>query len=268
MTDAPGQQSLLLPIDESPPPERLRRPLLLAAGAAVILLHLALLTVFTPLKPEPADSTDPRADRTTLYVSSRVLKSDPAFLKMVDAYDPVSFLHPPEEFGFSFFRTARDEDGPDASFELPLPAVFSAVPPAPPIPLTAAARPLLPDVPDDNPDKDKAPAAVPPYPYWASSSSGVVFPAFRTAAAEERILRRQRPADQSVFLVKAPVLQDLPYEAVLENSCGVSELDMAARAWLDTLLNSSDCPAGLKTGGTVCRVVWSAEALKKEASAR
>lgn len=265
MTDAPGQR-FLLPVDESPPPERLRRPLLLAAGAAVVLLHLALLTVFTPLKPEPAGSTGPRADRTTLYVSSRVLKSDPAFLKMVDAYDPVSFLHPPEEFGFSFFRTARDEDGPDAAFELPLPAVFSAVPPAPPIPLTAAARPLLLDSPDDDPEN--LPAATPSYPYWASSSSGVVFPAFSLAAAEERIMRRQRTADQSVFLVKAPVLSDLPFEAVLERSCGVSELDMAARAWLDTLLNSSDCPAGLKTGGAVCRVVWSAEALKKEASVR
>ena len=265
MTDAPVQ-SFLLPVDESPPPERLRRPMLLAAGAAVLLVHLALLTVFTPLKPEPAGSAGPRADRTTQFVSSRVLKSDPDFLKMVDAYDPVSFLHPPEEVGFSFFRTARDESGPEAPYELPLPAKYPAVTPAPLISPAAASRPLLPDVPDDDPDK--IPAATPAYPYWASSSSGVVFPAFHLGAAEERIMRRQRPPDQSVFLIKAPVLRDLPYEAVLERSCGVAELDLAARAWLDTLLNSSDCPAGLKTGGGVCRVVWSAEALRKEASVR
>jgi hypothetical protein len=60
------------------------------------------------------------------------------------------------------------------------------------------------------------------------------------------------------------MLPDLPYEAVLEGSCGNSDLDLAARAWLDTLLNSSDCPAGLKNGG-LCRVVWSADALRKEA---
>ena len=52
MTDAPGQ--LMLPIDESLPKERLRRSMLLLVGAAVVLIHLLLITVFTPLKPDPA----------------------------------------------------------------------------------------------------------------------------------------------------------------------------------------------------------------------
>ncbi|MBQ7730815.1 MAG: hypothetical protein IJT68_03135 [Lentisphaeria bacterium] len=262
MTDAPGH--FMLPVDESPPRERLSRPMLLAAGAAVLLIHLALFTVFTPLKPEPA--AVPRTDRTTLFVSSRVTGSDPLFLKMVDTYDPVSFLHPPEQYGFSFFRISQADSGPEAPFELPLPAKLSPVPDVPQIALSAVSRPLLPDVPDYDPDV--VPAAAPAYPYWASSSTGVVFPAYLPGPAEERILQRQHPSEQSVFQVKAPVLPDLPYEAVLERSCGVSELDLAARAWLDTLLNSSDCPAGLKTGGGVCRVVWSAEALRKEASVR
>ena len=60
MTDAPGQ--FMLPVDESPPKERLSRPMLLAVGAAAVLIHLALLTVFTPLKPEPAGDSLPRAD--------------------------------------------------------------------------------------------------------------------------------------------------------------------------------------------------------------
>ena len=142
------------------------------------------------------------------------------------------------------------------------------MPEPPRISLAAAVRPLLPDVSDPGPENLPA-AAGPKYPYWASDSvSGVVFPAFRLSSSEERTLQRQSPAKQSVFLVKAPVLRDLPYEAVLEDSCGVAELDLAARAWLDTLLNSSDCPAGLKTGGGFCRVVWSAAALRKEASVR
>ena len=126
MTDAPAHQ-FMLPVDESAPPERLRWPMLLAAGAAVVLIHLLLVTVFTPLKPDPAGGAVPRADRTTLFVSSRVTDSDPLFLKMVDTFDPVSFLHPPEEFGFSFFRISQAETGPDASFELPLPATLSPV---------------------------------------------------------------------------------------------------------------------------------------------
>ena len=265
MTEAPGQQ-FILPVDETPPPERLRRTMLLAVGAAVVLVHLVLLTVFTPLKPEPAGDAIPRADRTTLFVSSRAMGLEPDFLKMVNTYDPVSFLHPPEEFGFSFFRTTGDETGPEAPFELPLPVKNFSVPQTPLISLAAVNRPLLPEVPDD--DRENLPTAMPAYPYWASSSSGVAFPAFRLSAAEERILQRQHPSDQSVFLIKAPVLNDLPYEAVLEKSCGVAELDLSARAWLDTLLNSSDCPAGLKAGGGICRVVWSAEALRKDASVR
>ena len=264
MTDAPGQ--FLLPIDESLPKERLRRSMLLLVGVAVVLIHLLLVTVFTPLKPDPAGGTLPRADRTTLYVSSRVTDTEPLFVKMVDTFDPVSFLHPPEEFGFSFFRTSQAENGPDASFDLPLPAKLSSVPAAPLISLAAVSRPLLPDIPDY--DSEAAAVVTPVYPYWAAdTASGVVFPAFRLGAAEERTLQRQRPSEQSVFLVKTPVLPDLPFEAVLESSCGVVELDLMARAWLDTLLNSSGCPAGLKEAGS-CRVVWSAESLRKEASVR
>ncbi|MBP5230359.1 MAG: hypothetical protein ILO68_01390, partial [Clostridia bacterium] len=233
---------------------------------AVVLIHLLLVTVFTPLKPDPVGGTVPRADRTTLYVSSRVMDSEPLFLQMVDTFDPVSFLHPPEEFGFSFFRTSQAETGPDSSFELPLPAKISSVPTAPQISLAAVSRPLLPDVPDYDPEV--AAVAAPVYPYWAAdTASGVVFPAFRLGSTEERTLQRQRPSEQSVFLIKTPVLPDLPYEAVLEKSCGIAELDMSARAWLDTLLNSSDCPAGLKNCG-FCRVVWSAGSLQKEASVR
>ena len=264
MTDAPGQ--FLLPIDESLPKERLRRSMLLLVGVAVVLIHLLLVTVFTPLKPEPAGGAVPRADRTTLYVSSRVTDTEPLFVKMVDTFDPVSFLHPPEEFGFSFFRTSQAETGPDASFELPLPEKLSPVSTAPRISLAAVRRPLLPDIQDYDPEA--AAVAAPVYPYWAADTDfGVVFPAFRLGAAEERTLQRQRPSEQSVFLVKTPVLPDLPYEAALEKSCGIAELDLVARAWLDTLLNSSDCPAGLKNGG-FCRVVWSAESLRKEASVR
>ena len=52
MTDAPGQ--FLLPVDESLPKERLRPSMLLLVGVAVVLIHLLLVTVFTPLKPDPA----------------------------------------------------------------------------------------------------------------------------------------------------------------------------------------------------------------------
>ena len=264
MTDALGQ--FLLPVDESPPKERLRRSMLLLVGVAVVLIHLLLVTVFTPLKPDPAAGAVQRADRTTLYVSQRVTDSDPLFLKMVDTFDPVSFLHPPEEFGFSFFRTSQAETGPDASFELTLPVKLFPVPEASQISLAAVSRPLLPDVPDY--DSEAVAVAAPAYPYWAAdTASGVVFPLFRLGASEERTLQRQRPSEQSIFLVKTPVLPDLPFEAVLEKSCGIAELDLSARAWLDTLLNSSECPAGLKNGG-FCRVVWSAEALRKEASVR
>ena len=262
MTDTSAQ--FMLPVDESAPPERLRWPMLLAAGAAVVLIHLALFTVFTPLAPEPVGDAASRADRATSFLSSRAMAADPLFLKMVDRYDPISFLHPPEAVGFSFFRTAQTETGPDAPFDLPLPETFSSVPRMPRIALTAVNRPLLPDAPDY--DREDLPAAAPAYPYWASDSvSDVVFPAFQLNAASERILRRQRPSNPSVFRIKAPVLPDLPYEATLEESCGAEDLDLAARAWLDTLLNSSDCPAGLKDGGGFCRVVWSAAALRKGA---
>ncbi len=262
MTDAPAQQ-FMLPVDESPAPERLRWPMLLAAGAAVVLIHLALVTVFTPLAPEPVGDAASRADHATAFLSSRAIAADPLFLKMVDTYDPIAFLHPPEAVGFSFFRSVQAETGPDAPFDPPLPAGFSDVPRTPRAVLGTVNRPLLPDVPDYDPEA--APAAAPAYPYWAADSvSGVVFPAFRLNSASERIFRRQTPSKPSVFRVKAPVLSDLPCEALLEESCGVVDLDLAARAWLDTLLNSADCPAGLKDGG-FCRVVWSADALRKGA---
>ncbi len=265
MTDA--SVHCLLPVDESAPPERLRWPLLLAVAASVILVHLALFTVFTPLAPEPVGNAS-RGDHATSFLSSRAVNADPVFLKTVDMYDPISFLHPPEAVGFSFFRTAQMETGPDAPFELPLPEkTFSASRP-PQIALAPVIRPLLPDVSDSGSEKN-LPAAAPAYPYWAADSvSGVVFPAFQLSATSERILQRQKPSNPSVFQIKAPVLPDLPYEAVLEESCGVSDLDLAARAWLDTLLNSSGCPAGLKSDRGFCRVVWSAKAFGKEPSTR
>ena len=254
----------MLPVDGSPPPERLRWPMLLLVGAAVVLIHLALLTVFTPLAPDPVGGASLRADRATMFLSSRTVNADPLFLKLVDIYDPVSFLHPPESVGFSFFRAAQAETGPDAQFEPPLAAVLSTVPSFPPFALSTVSRPLLPDVPDYTAE-DAIVAASPSFPYWAADSdSGVVFPAFQLSSAAARTLQRQRPVKPSVFRVKSPVLSDLPYEAVLEESCGIADLDLEARAWLDTLLNSSDCPAGLKNSGA-CRVVWSAAALRKEA---
>ena len=100
-----AQQRLRLPVDTSPPPERLRWPMLLGAAAAALALHLALVTIFTPLAPEQNENTG-RTDHSMLFISSRVAAAQPDFLKMVDTYDPVSFLHPPEEVGFSFFRTS------------------------------------------------------------------------------------------------------------------------------------------------------------------
>ena len=55
-------------------------------------------------------------------------------------------------------------------------------------------------------------------------------------------------------------------ESVLSESCGVVELDLAARAWLDTFANSQ-AGAALRHGDR-CRVVWSAESLGKEPSVR
>ena len=46
----------------------------------------------------------------------------------------------------------------------------------------------------------------------------------------------------------------------------VAELDLAARAWLDTLVNSQEGPK--LSPDDRCRVVWSVEALGKELSAR
>lgn len=252
----------MLPVDESAPKERLRWPMLLLAGAAVVLVHLALFTVFTPLAPEPVGDASSRADRATLFLSSRVTCDDPFLLKMVDVYDPIAFLHPPESVGFSFFRTVQMETGPDAPFEPPLSAGFAAASRTPGLAMPSVNRPLLREVASDDVEAASIPAA-PAYPYWAADSAPVVFPAFQLNSSAGRILRRQPPSSPSVFRVKPPVLPDLPCEAALEKSCGVDDLDLAARAWLDTLLNSSDCPSGLKDGG-LCRVVWSAAALRME----
>ena len=56
-------------------------------------------------------------------------------------------------------------------------------------------------------------------------------------------------------------------EVVLTESCGSAELDLAARAWLDTLVNSQGVPDSLRHGDR-CRVVWSVKVIGKEPSAR
>ena len=260
MTDAPGQY--MLPVDESAPKERLSWSMLLLTGAAVILVHLALFSIFTPLAPEPVGNASSRADRATLFLSSRVTGADPLLLKMIDVYDPIAFLHPPESVGFSFFRAAQTETGSDAPFDPPLPPGLAAVFRMHQLSMPSVNRPLFQETSDVNPE-EISDAAVPAYPYWAADSASVNFPSFQLGSFAGRIFRRQPPSNPSVFRVKSPVLPDLPYEAVLEESCGIDDLDLAARAWLDTLLNSSDCPSGLKDGG-LCRVVWSAAALRKE----
>jgi len=281
MTDAPAQQHLRLPVDESPPSERLRWPMLLAVGAAVVLIHLALVTVFTPLASE-AGGNQAGTDHSTAYISSLAMRQEPFFLKMVDIYDPVSFLHPPEEVGFSFFRSTRDDFSLDAPSEPVLPQQkLDDLKPLPPLELEPVARLLVPDVPGTyaDPDAEAAAAPVVTYPYCVvDSRPDVTLPAIPLNTQTERILRRSPPSRPSVFELRKMTRVILPagdpglgspdpsYEAILTRSCGDVELDLAARAWLDTFLNSQDAEMLPLRYGDRFRVVWSARALGKESS--
>lgn len=272
-------QHLRLPVDASPPPERLRWPMLLAAAAAALVLHLSLVTVFTPLAPEKNESAG-RADHSTLFISSRTAAADPDFLKMVDTYDPVSFLHPPEDVGFSFFRSAGVDFSLDAPSEPVLPAQsLPELKPLPPAELKPVVRPLAWTIAEEVQDAENAPgSAGPSYPYCvADSRPDASIPAFQLDAQTERILRRSPPARPSVFELRrtSDVISGLPdsgsgdcpdCEAILTESCGVTELDLVARAWLDTTANSQ-AGAALRFGDR-CRIVWSAAARGKEPSAR
>ena len=271
-----------LPVDDSPPRERLRWPMLAAVGAVVLVLHLALVTVFTPLPPESGDGeTGP--DHSMLFVSSRAAARDPLFLKMVEIHDPIAFLHPPQEVGFSFFRTSREDFALEAPPEPLLPRKPAELEPLSLPPIEPVVRPLVRDVAESDGDW----GAVPPepaavsYPYCvADSQPAAVFPAIPLDPQMERVLRRSPPSRPSVFVLRSPasVLQPdadsaslkaaVPLVVVLAESCGVVELDLAARAWLDTLLNSNDVPGFQLVPGRRCRVVWSAAALGKEPSVR
>jgi len=277
MTDAPTEH-LRLPVDVSPPRERLRWPMLAAGAAIVVLLHLALVTVFTPLAPDSGQD-ESAADRSMLFISSQAAANDPQFLKMVDTYDPIAFLHPPEEVGFSFFRATRDQFALDTPVELPMPAKLAEIEPLPVPALDPVVRPLVREVAESDVDWDAAPpeAAIVSYPYCvADSQPDAVFPAIPLDSQMERVLRRSPPVLPSVFVLESPasVLQltanseATPLAVTLAESCGVAELDLAARAWLDTLLNSGDVPGFQLIPGRRCRVVWSAAALGKEPSVR
>ena len=277
MTDA-STEHLRLPVDDSPPRERLRWPMLAAVAAIVLLLHLALVTVFTPLAPG-SDQSESAADRSMLFISSQAAANDPQFLKMVDTYDPIAFLHPREEVGFSFFRATRDEFALDTPAELPVPAKPAELEPLPVPAIDPVVRPLVREVAESDADWDAASpeTAIVSYPYCvADSQPDAVFPAIPLVPQMERVLRRSPPALPSVFVLESPasVLQQAansdpaPLAVILSESCGVAELDLAARAWLDTLLNSGDVPGFQRIPGRRCRVVWSAAALEKEPSVR
>lgn len=278
-----AQQNLRLPVDASPPPERLRWPMLLGVAAAALALHLALIMVFTPLPPEQNKNGN-RTDHSMLFISSRVMASEPEFMKKVDTYDPISFLHPPENVGFSFFRTSGDDFTLDTPSEPILPPQrLAELKPLPPFEPEPVVRPLARSVVDDTgevPDAEVVSVSALSYPYCvADSRPDAVLPAFPHDTRTERILRRTPVARPSVFeLRQASDLFLSPRdsgsesggfprcEAVLTESCGVAELDLAARAWLDTVVNSQE-GTSLRRGDR-CRVVWSAEALGKEPSAR
>ena len=280
MTDAPAQQHLRLPVDESAPPERLRWSMLLAVGAAVVLIHLALVTVFTPLAPD-AGGNEAVADHSTAFISAQSMMREPLFLKQVDTYDPVSFLHPPEAVGFSFFRANRDDFSLDAPSEpVLLPQKLADLEPLPPFELEQVVRPLVRDVSamdDDLNAAITAPAVT--YPYCVlDSRPDVTLPPITLSTQTERILRRLPPARPSVFELRhtAGVVSpagdpglsspDPRCEAVLTESCGDVELDLAVRAWLDTLLNSQAASLWSPSLGDRFRVVWSARAFGKEPS--
>ena len=276
MTDAAAQQSPGLPVDASPPPERLGPSGLLAVAAVVLLLHLALVVVFTPLAPEKNEAG--QAGHSAYFVSS----PDPDFLRMADIYDPVAFLHPPAEVGFSFFQANRNDFALDApTTPVPVPPMFAALEQLPPLDFGPVVRPLVRYVAETDAysDEDAAPADAVSPPYCvADSRPDVKFPAIPLDTQSERILRRSPPARPSVFVVKS-VSAELPSasgasakddpfaKVVLAESCGSVELDLAARAWLDTLVNSQAVPESLRLGDK-CRVIWSVKALGKEPSVR
>ena len=278
MTETAAQQHFRLPVDASPPPERLRWPMLLAVGAAVLALHLTLVTVFTPLAPEQ-DETAGQTEHSTLFVSSRIMANEPEFLKMVGIYDPIAFLHPSEDVGFSFFRATRDDFSLDAPTEpVLLPRKFTELEPLPPLELDPVVRPLQLEVAETDAFLDDeavfaAPAVT--YPYCvADSRPDVQFPAITLNTRTARILQRTPPSRPSVYelrhtteVVSSPGNadgRDPRCEVILTESCGNAELDLAARAWLDTFVSSQDETA-LQLGDR-CRVVWSAKAFGKEPS--
>lgn len=274
MTETAAQQTFRLPVDDSPPPERLRWPMLLAAAAGVLLLHLALVTVFTPLAPEQ-NEVGSRTEHSALYVSSRTMAASPEFLNTVDVYDPIAFLHPPAEVGFSFFRVTQDDFSLESPSEPVLPPrKFAELEPLPPFEPEPVVRPLALLIPRSELDfeAELTAAETVSYPYCvADSRPDVNLPVLPLDTQSERILRRTPPSRPSVFELRntAGVISVPPdsavfprCEAILTGSCGVAELDLAARAWLDTLVNSQE-DASLRPGDR-CRVVWSAKAFGKE----
>ena len=282
MTDVSAQQQLRLPVDASPPAERLGRPLLLVVGVIVLALHLALVVVFTPLAPEPVEA-GVRTGHSASFMSSGVTAASPVFMKTVDTYDPIAFLHPPESVGFSFFRASGDDFSLEAPSEpVLLPPKFTEPEPLPPFEPEPVARQLARDAADTDDALETEVASVSglSYPYCvADSKSDVKFPAFPLDAQTERILRRSPPSRPSVFELRSASVpppsatarisgsSDPSVAVILTESCGDAGLDLAARAWLDTLLNSQDAPEQMVLGDR-CRVIWSAKALRKEPSAR
>jgi hypothetical protein len=273
MTETAAQQHFRLPVDDSPPKERLRWPLLLAVAAGVLLLHAALVTVFTPLAPEQ-NQTANRTDHSATFVSSLITAVYPDFLDKVDIYDPIAFLHPPTEVGFSFFRVTQDDFSLESPSEPVLPPrKFAELDPLPPFEPEPVVRPLVLETAgtDTDPDAEIIAAETVSYPYCvADSRPDVSLPAIPLDAQSERILRRTPPSRPSVFELRdasgvVPGSAVFPRcEAILTGSCGVAELDLAARAWLDTLVNSQE-ETSLRPGDR-CRVVWSAKAFGKEPS--
>ena len=278
MTETAAQQHFRLPVDASPPPERLRWPMLLAVGAAVLALHIALVTVFTPLAPEQNEPARP-TEHSTLFVSSRTMANEPDFMQKVGIYDPIAFLHPPEDVGFSFFRATRDDFSLDApTGPVLLPRMFTELEPLPPLELEPVVRPLPLEVAETYADLDDEAVFAAPvltYPYCvADSRPDVTFPSISLDTRMARILQRTPPSKPSVFELRHTTevvsasntteRHDPRCEAILTESCGNAELDLAARAWLDTLVNSQDENESALRRGDRCRVVWSAKAFGKE----
>lgn len=273
MTDA-AQQHPRLPVDASPPPERLRWRGLLGVAAVVLALHFSLVSIFTPLAPEQNEGGE-LAEHSALFVSSRTAASFPDFLKMADVYDPAAFLHPPAEVGFSFFRATQEDFSLAAPSEPVIPPrKLADVAPLPPFEPEPVVRPLARNAGTDAELEDGISPAVITYPYCvADSRPDVEFPAIPLDAQMERLLRRTPPSRPSVFelrrisgVISASGAKTPRCEAILTESCGVAELDLVVRAWLDTIVNSEE-NASLGPGDR-CRIVWSARALRKEPSAR